>query len=190
MTHLLNCKELAGHRETQKSQYVGIGGGWCLSSVFDGGKTGASKRGRKRMLLMENCVSQGVCDKNATGFCVFCPSVHMFVYVLTVIVCVGLCVSDVTKQMLQVLLCLFQCLFAEWAVLKAANTVHSHSDHLLRGLLGLPYAVCPQAVAAIWFTNKSHLKVCPNFYTQRVSDRTQFNFGCIFKQTVAEVEVD
>lgn len=40
-------------------------------------------------------------------------------------------------------------------------------------LPGLPYTVCPQAVAAIWFTNESHLKVCPNFRTLRVSTRTQ-----------------
>lgn len=52
------------------------------------------------------------------------------------------------------------------------------------GLPGLPYTVCPQAVAAIWFVNKSHLKVCPIFCPLRVRTRTQFHVGCTFEKMV------
>lgn len=58
------------------------------------------------------------------------------------------------------------------------------------GLPGLPYTVCPQAVAAIWFCNKSHSKVCPHFCTPWVSARTRLNFASLFKEIAMKIRFD
>lgn len=69
------------------------------------------------------------------------------------------------------------------------STVTRSLEPSVTCLPGLLHTVCPQAVAAIWFTIKSHLKVCPNFCTLRVSAGTQLNFGCLLKEILAKIRV-
>lgn len=56
-------------------------------------------------------------------------------------------------------------------------------------LLGLPYTVCPQAVAAIWSANKRHSKVCPNFCTVKVRAGTRLKPGSKFTEVQPENKV-
>lgn len=63
-----------------------------------------------------------------------------------------------------------------------------HSNHLSHACLG-PSAACPQAVAAICFTSKSHLKVCPDSCALRVSAATQPVSGCSLREKPAKSRV-
>lgn len=72
----------------------------------------------------------------------------------------GLFMPYVTEQKL----CVPMCLFLHVIVLNVCFLKHTtvQHDHLSQPCPDFP-TVCPQAVSAIWFTNKRHWKVCPTF---------------------------
>ncbi len=92
-------------------------------------------------------------------------------------------------RFLSVSFCVIVVNVPSWTQHTLSTVTRSHWPSVT-GLPGLPYTVCPQAVAAIWFTNKNHSKVCPNFCTPRVSARTRLNFRYIFKEIAAKIRLD
>lgn len=169
MSHLLNCEELAGQREKLQWGFLGRDVSVSILRWDCAGKTGKGK------YYPVNCavlLCQGITFSASTdffffilqGMCVYMPCLCGFIYLW----------SDTTEASgsswsHSVSFC--------WMCFPDLGTHCQQSPRSLEPsvtcLPGLPYTICPQAVAAIWSTNKSHLKVCPNFlYTKGVRART------------------
>lgn len=115
--------------------------------------------------------------------------------------CLFLGEGNLLCSALRLCLCRFPCvcgalpdsiLCHDRAVLAAAHIVQQspvHSPPSVTCLLGLPYTVCPQAVAAIWSANKRHSKVCPHFCTVKVRAGTRLKPGCNFTALQPETKV-
>lgn len=146
-------------------------------------------------------MSQGVRGKQATGCCVsarlFLLAWYFSFLVVRVCVCLhALCVwvhmclkwQNRSFRFFSVSLCAIVLNVLSWTQHTLSTVTRSHWPSVT-GLPGLPYTVCPQAVAAIWFTNKSHWEVCPNFCTPRFSARTWLNVIYNIKEIGAKIRI-
>lgn len=137
--------------------------------------------GTVRVRLKKGNITQSIvlccCVKALHFLQAFYPARHVCPYAVFVWLSISLKWYNRSLRFFLISFCVILLNVLSWPR-HTLSTVTRSLEPSVTCLPGLPYTICPQAVAAIWSTNKSHLKVCPNFlYTKGVSARTQLNFG-------------